>query len=238
MDLEGFVIDALERLPAPFRDQLGSVAIVIEDEASPAQLASVGARPVRPLPGDPQNQALGRRGAGTEQDHHLSRAADARASRSGHAGGGGGGDRLPRDRPSFRYLRRTPRGDQARRSLISWGSSASRLTPRKSSSRPELAAFPGTAGRRTMNRGAPHTIGPGRISCTATIRFERLPCEALARYDATRCRLHRSRRAMFPRSVGSRPWWTREPRTWRRRHAHPFPGTDPGRRVVHLRGRL
>jgi predicted Zn-dependent protease with MMP-like domain len=38
------VFDALERLPAPFRDQLGSVAIVIEDEATPAQLASVGAR--------------------------------------------------------------------------------------------------------------------------------------------------------------------------------------------------
>ena len=28
------VIDALEALPAPFRDQLGSVAIVIEDEAT------------------------------------------------------------------------------------------------------------------------------------------------------------------------------------------------------------
>ena len=37
------VIDALERLPALFRDQLGSVAIVIEDEATPDQLASVGA---------------------------------------------------------------------------------------------------------------------------------------------------------------------------------------------------
>ena len=43
IDLEALVIDALERLPAPFRDQLGSVAVVIEDEASPAQLASVGA---------------------------------------------------------------------------------------------------------------------------------------------------------------------------------------------------
>ena len=42
-DIEGLVIDALEALPAPFRDQLGSVAIVIEDEASPAQLESVGA---------------------------------------------------------------------------------------------------------------------------------------------------------------------------------------------------
>jgi predicted Zn-dependent protease with MMP-like domain len=42
-DIEGMVIDALERLPAVFRDRLGSVAIAIEDEANPAQLASVGA---------------------------------------------------------------------------------------------------------------------------------------------------------------------------------------------------
>lgn len=43
-DLEGLVIDALERLPAPFRERLGSVAIVIEDEPTPEQLASVRAR--------------------------------------------------------------------------------------------------------------------------------------------------------------------------------------------------
>jgi predicted Zn-dependent protease with MMP-like domain len=42
-DLEGYVIEALDALPAPFRDQLGSVAIVIEDEPTPAQLATVGA---------------------------------------------------------------------------------------------------------------------------------------------------------------------------------------------------
>ena len=42
--IESMVIDALERLPQPFRDRLGSVAIVIEDEADAAQLASVGAR--------------------------------------------------------------------------------------------------------------------------------------------------------------------------------------------------
>ena len=41
--IEGFVIDALEGLPDPFRDQLGSVAIVIEDEPTAAQLTSVGA---------------------------------------------------------------------------------------------------------------------------------------------------------------------------------------------------
>jgi predicted Zn-dependent protease with MMP-like domain len=42
-DIEEMVIDALEALPAPFRDQLGSVAIVIEDEASREQLDLVGA---------------------------------------------------------------------------------------------------------------------------------------------------------------------------------------------------
>jgi len=42
-DIEALVIDALERLPAEFRDRLGSVAIVIEDEATPDQLASVRA---------------------------------------------------------------------------------------------------------------------------------------------------------------------------------------------------
>jgi predicted Zn-dependent protease with MMP-like domain len=42
-DLEGLVIEALERLPAAFRDRLGSVAIVIEDEPTPEQLASVRA---------------------------------------------------------------------------------------------------------------------------------------------------------------------------------------------------
>jgi len=42
--MEAMVVDALERLPDVFRERLGSVAIVIEDEADAAQLASVGAR--------------------------------------------------------------------------------------------------------------------------------------------------------------------------------------------------
>jgi predicted Zn-dependent protease with MMP-like domain len=42
-DLEALVVDALERLPAEFRDRLGSVAIVIEDEPTPDQLESVRA---------------------------------------------------------------------------------------------------------------------------------------------------------------------------------------------------
>lgn len=43
LDIEDMVVDAIEQLPAAFRDQLGSVAIVVEDEATPDQLATVGA---------------------------------------------------------------------------------------------------------------------------------------------------------------------------------------------------
>jgi predicted Zn-dependent protease with MMP-like domain len=43
VDIEALVIDAIEALPAPFRERLGSVAIVVEDEATPAQLAAVRA---------------------------------------------------------------------------------------------------------------------------------------------------------------------------------------------------
>jgi len=40
---EALVVAALDSLPEAFRDRLGSVAIVVEDEPTPAQLASVGA---------------------------------------------------------------------------------------------------------------------------------------------------------------------------------------------------
>ena len=40
---EDWVVEAIDGLPAAFRDRLGSVAIVIEDWPTPAQLASVGA---------------------------------------------------------------------------------------------------------------------------------------------------------------------------------------------------
>jgi predicted Zn-dependent protease with MMP-like domain len=43
-DLEQLVAEALDALPPEFRERLGSVAIVIEDEASPEELTSVGAR--------------------------------------------------------------------------------------------------------------------------------------------------------------------------------------------------
>lgn len=42
-DIESMVIAAIEALPTAFRDQLGSVAIVVEDEATPDQLRSVRA---------------------------------------------------------------------------------------------------------------------------------------------------------------------------------------------------
>ena len=42
-EIEDMVFDALDALPDQFRGQLGSVAIVIEEEATPDQLALVGA---------------------------------------------------------------------------------------------------------------------------------------------------------------------------------------------------
>jgi predicted Zn-dependent protease with MMP-like domain len=43
IDFDAEIDAALEQLPAAFRDQLGSVAIVVEDEPTPDQLASVAA---------------------------------------------------------------------------------------------------------------------------------------------------------------------------------------------------
>ena len=40
---EELVAEALDAIPSPFAERLGTVAVVIEDEPSPAQLASVGA---------------------------------------------------------------------------------------------------------------------------------------------------------------------------------------------------
>ncbi|MDP2350056.1 MAG: metallopeptidase family protein [Chloroflexota bacterium] len=41
---EDWVFEAIDGLPVAFRDRLGSVAIVIEEWPTPAQLSSVGAR--------------------------------------------------------------------------------------------------------------------------------------------------------------------------------------------------
>lgn len=42
-DIEDLVVDAIDRLPEPFRQQLGSVAIVVEEEATTEQLTAVRA---------------------------------------------------------------------------------------------------------------------------------------------------------------------------------------------------
>jgi predicted Zn-dependent protease with MMP-like domain len=43
VDFDVVIDDVLDRLPDAFLNQLGSVAIVVEDEPTPEQLASVGA---------------------------------------------------------------------------------------------------------------------------------------------------------------------------------------------------
>ena len=42
--VEAAVVATLDALPEVFRERLGSVAVVVEDEPTPAQLATVGAR--------------------------------------------------------------------------------------------------------------------------------------------------------------------------------------------------
>jgi predicted Zn-dependent protease with MMP-like domain len=44
IDFDAVIDDAIDTLPEAFAAQLGSVAIVVEDEPTPDQLASVGAR--------------------------------------------------------------------------------------------------------------------------------------------------------------------------------------------------
>jgi predicted Zn-dependent protease with MMP-like domain len=43
-DFEALVVAALDDLPAEYRARLGTVAVAVEDEPSPAQLAASGAR--------------------------------------------------------------------------------------------------------------------------------------------------------------------------------------------------
>jgi predicted Zn-dependent protease with MMP-like domain len=81
-DIEAMVIDALEALPAPFRDQLGSVAIVIEDEATPEQLALVGAHGLYGLYQGIPRTRLSADGAPAPSKITIFRAPLARASRT------------------------------------------------------------------------------------------------------------------------------------------------------------
>ena len=113
--LEGLVIDALEALPIEFRDRLGSVAIVIEDEPSPAQLASVGARGLFGLyQGVPRTAYGADQVADPEQDHALPRAADALLPDAGGLRGRRDRHGLSRDRPPLRDQRRAASASCAR----------------------------------------------------------------------------------------------------------------------------
>ena len=118
-DIEGMVVDALERLPAPFRDQLGSVAIVIEDEATPEQLASVGAYGLYGLyQGDPADALVRRRRADRRARSPSSERPLVRANRTPERLAAAV-DRhgLPRDRPPLRHLGRAAPRAQAGRAL-------------------------------------------------------------------------------------------------------------------------
>lgn len=57
------VAAAIERLPAAFRERLGSVAIVVEDEPTPSQLAATGARGLYGLYQGVPRTAFGAEGA-------------------------------------------------------------------------------------------------------------------------------------------------------------------------------
>jgi predicted Zn-dependent protease with MMP-like domain len=81
-DIEEMVVDALEQLPSPFRDQLGSVAIVIEDEPSQQQLDLVGARGLYGLYQGVPRTRLSAEGAPTPSKITLFRGPLTRSSRT------------------------------------------------------------------------------------------------------------------------------------------------------------
>ena len=111
--IEAMVVDALERLPEPFRQRLGSVAIVIEDEADAAQLASVGARGLFGLYQGIPRTRLSADAAPAPSKITIFRGPLVRASPgAGCARRPRLRDRVSRDRPPLRDLRRTSPGAQ------------------------------------------------------------------------------------------------------------------------------
>ena len=144
-DIESLVVDALERLPEPFRGQLGSVAIVIEDEASPAQLASVGAQGLFGLyQGIPRTRLAADQRQTPSKITIYPRAARPRLSDPARPGRGGRRHRVPRDRPPLRDQGRASPGAEGGRSL-----------------RQPVRA------RRVSGRGAPSTTGAIRSTQVA-----------------------------------------------------------------------
>ncbi len=81
-DLEALVVDAIDRLPAEFRERLGSVAIVVEDEATPDQLASVRAHGLYGLYQGVPRTAFGADGASVPSKITIFRGPLVRANRT------------------------------------------------------------------------------------------------------------------------------------------------------------
>lgn len=81
-DIEGMVIDALDGLPEVFRERLGSVAIVVEDEPTPDQLRSVGAHGLYGLYQGVPRTKLAAEGAPVPSKITIFRGPILRASRS------------------------------------------------------------------------------------------------------------------------------------------------------------
>ena len=107
LEIEEFVVDALERLPQPFASQLGSVAIVIEDEPTPAQLAAVGAMGLFGLyQGIPRTRLSADAAPAPSKITLFRGPLRARVTRSCGARRSSGRHRLPRDRAPLRDLRR------------------------------------------------------------------------------------------------------------------------------------
>ena len=176
------MFDALEALPAPFRDRLGTVAIVIEDEATPEQLASVGAYGLYGLyQGVRAPLGRGRRPGG-EQDHHLPRPAGAREPDARTPGRRGRRHRLPRDRASLRDLRRPAPRAQARRALLrprprrrraseSRGVEATQLASHRTTGRRLTPALEGAARRDGVGRRRSRRADQSPMRPATTGRF-------------------------------------------------------------------
>ena len=97
---------AVAELPEPYRAQLDSVAIVIEQEPTEAQLASVHARGLFGLyQGVPRTAYAAACGGRTEQDHPVPGTPDARQPLAGAAPGRRRRDAAPRGRPPPGHLR-------------------------------------------------------------------------------------------------------------------------------------
>ena len=105
VDIEAFVVDALERLPEPF--DVGSGASRSSSRTSRRRPAGFGrgARPLRPVPGHPTYAAIRRCGRRREQDHDLPRPVGPSQSLARGAGRARRRHRLPRDRTPLRDQR-------------------------------------------------------------------------------------------------------------------------------------